>query len=416
MKSSGSVSRIKSSGGSIGRVSLKLSGSSSFFSRKDKKDLVPEWLLMDLEEDILPSEEIETLESIGEGSFATVYRASFRGEIVAFKELKTEFEGNSMTEEAVKVQVYDEFRAESSVMKALQKCPYVVRMIGICKEPAGVVMEYCSEGSLRTFLSRQDIGEHLTWRLRHKICLDIAKAMDFMHSIDPPIIHRDIKSLNILLNSIDVEDDVVAKMTDFGTCVTSTKITARVVDNPLWLAPEIMKGWEYSPKADIYSYAMVLYEVASLNYPFDEFDHNTMPSVKVERLITEGLRPSIPIQKTPEEFELLIRKCWVLNPCDRPSAAQIIKMLDQMFLNLKNLPFDWVDPNEFERTLCTTYPIDARDESIDVSVHVRKRNANTNTKNRTKNSDEKKKNTKSRGWSTTHAGKRKKKKLYSSKS
>lgn len=81
------------------------------------------------------------------------------------------------------------------------------------------------------------IGQ-LNYRIR--ICLDTARALEYMHSLTPPIIHRDVRSPNILIASVDRRADVVAKLSDFGTArVLVTAIASRDLGNPFWLAPEV---------------------------------------------------------------------------------------------------------------------------------------------------------------------------------
>lgn len=123
---------------------------------------------------------------------------------------------------------------------------------------------------------------------------------------------------------------VVAKVADFGTCVAAATFAGRVVDNPLWLAPEIMAGCEYSEKvwdiqhrgffvclpfpwqADVYSFAMLLYEVLERKLPFDEFETKFLS--KLEKQIEEGLRPTLPVDSTPPAYADLTRECWAADP------------------------------------------------------------------------------------------------------
>lgn len=99
----------------------------------------------------------------------------------------------------------------------------------------------------------------------------------------------------------------------------------RVVDNPVWLAPEVMMGKDYGPPADVYSYAIVLWEIVSGQEPFAEFNYQL--SSMLEDQILLGLRPTIPV-KCPETYASVIRRCWHRMPTLRPAAGEALALLD----------------------------------------------------------------------------------------
>ena len=115
----------------------------------------------------------------------------------------------------------------------------IVNMRGFCKSPYCIVMEFVPYGTLYDFLRKQDVS--LTWELRIRIALDIAHAMQYMHKLSPPYLHRDLKSPNILMCSNTVNAPIIAKLADFGTAVQLIvpELRTRLVDQPLWLAPEV---------------------------------------------------------------------------------------------------------------------------------------------------------------------------------
>merc|ERR1712062_627531 len=110
------------------------------------------------------------------------------------------------------------------------------------------------------------------------MCTDVAKAMEYLHKFNPQIIHRDLKSLNILLSTpvVSTRDIPFMKISDFGLARMKEsgggeweKMT-KDVGTMHWMAPEVHTGKAYNEKADIYSYAMVLFEILCREIPFDE--------------------------------------------------------------------------------------------------------------------------------------------------
>lgn len=142
-------------------------------------------------------------------------------------------------------------------------------MYGICNEPGNwaIVMEYMEKGSLFQILHS---SENLDWGIRINICIDIANGMNYLHSNN--IIHRDLKSLNVLLSS-----HMEAKICDFGladikqeSSLTCTS-THQAVGTIPWMAPELfIKNPKFSLKSDIFSLAMIFWEIATRKIPWEK--------------------------------------------------------------------------------------------------------------------------------------------------
>jgi len=123
------------------------------------------------------------------------------------------------------------------------------------------------------------------------------------------------------------------------------------VDNPLWLAPEVIKGQESSEKADVYSYSIVLWvtsfsfffsfflfvplsyillqEIGSNKAPFGEYEFSFFSQLE-DRIVKEKLRPTIPTAGWPEGYVSLIRRCWDDNPYSRPSFFTIVEAIETL--------------------------------------------------------------------------------------
>lgn len=283
----------------------------------------------------IPYSEVTILEEIGVGAFASVYKGIWKGEVVAVKRLEIkpvmindlECRGDRDLLEQRKQQerileVFSEFRQEVSLLSSL-KHPNVVEMKGIVLEPFCIVMEYMGFGNLYDYVHNQ--ANPLDWGMRLRIATGVASAIHFLHQ-DYRMIHRDLKSPNILLTKETTPngDIIVAKVSDFGLSrklLLSPELQNRVVDNPIWLAPEIIRNQKYTEKADVYSFGIIIYELLSRRVPFDETEFLW----EVQEAIVEGKRPDIP--NCPKLYGELIETCWAADPDARPNFDVILQKL-----------------------------------------------------------------------------------------
>ena len=204
--------------------------------------------------------------------------------------------------------------------------------------------------------------------LKVRIALDIAKAMRYLHSHRPPVVHRDLKSPNIVLASFDPLSPTVCKVIDFGSSQMLTgTTTGRVVTNPVWLAPEIMENRPYSGKVDVYSYGVILYEV------FAELEYygNLSYMFQVEEMVLRGERPKIPSRVAPE-YANIIKMCWSQEAFDRPSFIQIVEMWRDVIDILPELESIRGDisraPDEFDELLKMEKELELRDREIETGM------------------------------------------------
>ena len=228
---------------------------------------------------------------IGSGSFSVVYRGEYHGKTVAVKRYISKVVSDPVKRNAV--------RREVGVLAA-SKGPYVVGLIGLasCTNSISVVLEYVRYGSLQRHIDQQKMNP----MLRMKCILDTARGMKFLHSRG--IIYRDLKPENLLLSSMDYRNDVCVKIADFGTgrklpSKQSLGITKHV-GTPIYMAPEILQGNDYSLPADVYSFAVTAWEIWTLNYAYDDYDTEARLS---EAVCERKLRPELPFDDCPEEPE-----------------------------------------------------------------------------------------------------------------
>jgi serine/threonine protein kinase len=228
---------------------------------------------------------------------------------------------------------------EASIMAQLSH-PHSIAMIGVTTVPAAVVQEYAARGSLldvlRAAKTDPTAAAELTWARRISICIGTAKGMAYLHGRQPqPVIHRDLKSANVLLTQ-----DWTPKVADFGlskVMTDSARSATRAAMNPRWLSPEILQGRAAAPPADVFAFGVVLWELLSWELPWG----TTGPWVIVGAL-GAGERPPIPPRSElpgppgTAEWEgldgylALMQRCWAQEPEDRPSFEAIINELEGM--------------------------------------------------------------------------------------
>ncbi|KAJ1279356.1 hypothetical protein BS78_04G149400 [Paspalum vaginatum] len=158
---------------------------------------------LEIEDLIIPWNELALKEKIGAGSFGTVHRADWNGSDVAVKILM---------EQDLHPERLKEFLREVAIMRSLRH-PNIVLLMGAVTQPPNlsIVTEYLSRGSLYRLLHRHGTKENLDERRRLSMAFDVAKGMNYLHKRNPPIVHRDLKSPNLL-----VDKKYTVKVCDFG--------------------------------------------------------------------------------------------------------------------------------------------------------------------------------------------------------
>ena len=212
----------------------------------------------------------------------------------------------------------DEFDKEVVLMRTLRS-PYVLQFLGSAVDPPNnicIVTEFMARGSLHDLLHNAAIP--LSWELLLAMLQDAARGMTYLHTCSPPIIHRDLKSHNLL-----VDEFWRCKVADFGlsTVAAERNATMPAAGTPCWAAPEVLGHMRCTTKADVYSYGIVLWECLTRQDPFAG-----LPAFKVMAVVSEGGRPPIPAW-CPYSYAQLMRRCWKQAPDARPEFSEIIPAL-----------------------------------------------------------------------------------------
>jgi len=271
--------------------------------------------------------DVATHEKVGIGRTSTVYRGVLKGQEVAVKELRESWE-DMVHEEQVNL------KREIELMKEL-KHPMLVNLVAVQIGPCKLrlITDFCKGGDLFNFLYKQDDVD-LTLDMQVQLLQDVATAMAFLHGVTPKVIHRDLKSLNILLlESVTHTSDVVkVKVCDFGQSrkKTDSKPGTVCVGTNHWMAPEMLTCAAYDYRVDVFSFAMVMFEVLCREVPFED-----LAAHEVALTVASGGRPdmeAIPPDMPALLVHLMVR-CWAHEPKSRPDFTKIIAALD----NLKNM-------------------------------------------------------------------------------
>ncbi|KAJ0690859.1 putative protein kinase RLK-Pelle-LRR-I-1 family [Helianthus annuus] len=233
------------------------------------------------------------------------------------------------------------------------KHPNIVCLLGFCYEPPHMILvyEHVSKGSLDDYLGSEGKMTNLSWEQRIKICIDIAHGLDYIHTTmenKQKIIHRDIKSDNILLG-----ENWEAKIADFGLSIfhpvdhmASTINATKVAGTQVYLDPEYERIGKLKKESDVYSFGVVLFELLSGRLAYDSVYTNENekglapivrqhfekgiikeivdPSLKEENAFTLGKGPN---QDSLNTYIIIGHRCLAEKQAERPTIKAVIEEL-----------------------------------------------------------------------------------------
>jgi serine/threonine protein kinase len=258
------------------------------------------------------------------------------------------------------------FIHEVWMMQHLQG-PHLLKLLGICLpsesllessrnvEPDSpmntkellMVLEFAPKGDLSNCINRlksRSLG------LKIKLGLDLARGLLEIHSRGMKFIHRDVRSQNVFIFSLDesrVDDRefVHAKLADLGILTIACPTYKGELGNWQYMAPEAFNGAYtvgYSPSIDVYSFGIVLWEILVCKPPFQEFMEMGKHNLGRKKILEENYRPEMP-EWMPDPLKLLIESCWSVDANARPSFSKIV---DELY-EILQIRHQFRDPRNF---------------------------------------------------------------------
>ncbi|KAJ3517394.1 hypothetical protein NLJ89_g517 [Agrocybe chaxingu] len=287
---------------------------------KENEELELDLESLGLEDREIPADKLTKLEKIGSGGFKDVFIGKFKNRKIAI----AEFRGQLSAMDIKELKLLGAFNH-----------PNIVRFLGVSipentkETPVMIVSELCSNGDLFDYIRNVNAPS------LHKVLtmmLNIAHGLEYLHTRKPSIIHRDCKSSNILITAKGA-----AKIADFGLAKVkqSTRSMVRsLVGTVNWQAPELWHAHpKYNHKVDVFSCAMVFWEMLQWHLPTKKFPWEGMNEHAIYEIVgTKRQRPSIAglrKQWCPEIVDL-VERMWAQEHQDRPTMTEVVETLEEL--------------------------------------------------------------------------------------
>eukprot|EP00118_Oscarella_pearsei_P020063 m.216193 g.216193 ORF g.216193 m.216193 type:complete len:324 (+) comp39854_c0_seq5:141-1112(+) len=263
---------------------------------------------------------------LGEGGFGSVYKAKMKNSgDVAVKVIRGRKNDAEMKHR----------NKEARILLGIEKHPHIIGFLGVCQGLRfyGLVMKLMDGGDLHELLASEN-PKVANWGNRVDICRQVALGMNHLHCNSPPVIHRDLKSKNVLFEHgqpfiCKICDFGFSKMSGVSTLSEDRKDGSTPAGTVAFIAPERYycsnskdDKREIAKKSDVFSYGVLLWEIRERDLPF-----RGMKRDDISQHIKTGIRLPMGSQKAPVYFNELLEDCTTFEPKKRPSFADVITRL-----------------------------------------------------------------------------------------
>ncbi|GAA0171953.1 non-receptor serine/threonine protein kinase [Lithospermum erythrorhizon] len=260
---------------------------------------------------------------IGKGSFGEIVKAHWRGTPVAIKRILPNLLDDRL--------VIQDFKHEVNLLVKLRH-PNIVQFLGAVteKKPLMLITEYLRGGDLHQYLKEKGA---LSPSTAINFALDIARGMAYLHTEPNVVVHRDLKPRNVLLvnssaDHLKVGDFGLSKLVRVKHSHDVYKMTGET-GSYRYMAPEVFKHRKYDKKVDVFSFAMILYEMLEGDPPMSSYE-----AYEAAKHVAEGQRPLFRAKGSIPELRELIEQCWAADMNQRPHFLEILKRLEKINTNL----------------------------------------------------------------------------------
>jgi len=310
---------------------------------------------------LIARQEKPTLERpIGRGGFGEVYYGKWKLQDVAVKKLC--LPPHNISETNIK-----NFKKEIDILKSLRN-RHIIQYYGTYSDDLEflIIMEYAENGTLTKFINENKDKEN-NWKFNTNLIKQMVSGLAYIHYNN--IIHRDLKSMNILLTGNYQQ----AKISDFGLSkaknISSSHSRHNATGTLGWMAPELLrdtKNVKCSEQSDIYALGMIIWEIATkCTTPFEDIDNNL-----IGFHIINGGKETIP-NDTPKNIQNIIQQCWKDEPNNRIALINILVVIetdesDFQIISNDNSSLDAKKPLESQNIKETNELLNSKDLSLEL--------------------------------------------------
>ncbi|EXX68725.1 Mkk2p [Rhizophagus irregularis DAOM 197198w] len=310
-------------------------------------DIIVEWI---------PYDQFNNIKEIGKGGFSTVYLAIWKdGPLKYDMELKRTTPNKEVALKCLynSQNITNEFLNEVNAY-SINFNDGILKIYGISQNPDTndyiIVFEYASGGNLNN--ENNNIIRSYRWNEKLDVLSQIVKGLKNIH--ENKLAHRDFHTGNILVSigynsyygySGNSSHDIY--ISDMGLCGEVSNIDKTKIYGVMpFVAPEVLRGKPYNQAADVYSFGMIMYYIATGRQPFANRAHDSGLALN----ICNGIRPEINEQEAPKFYIELMKNCWDPDPDKRPSAIEIEKLIPKLSCEDKEINKQIEKAEEYRKT------------------------------------------------------------------